>query len=106
MRIVQSDVCVIGGGISGAVLAAKLTAERQVSVTVVEAGQRLFDFENRFAYRERNLRYGENGWPGRELTTSGSTEKTVTVGGDTVILVSRYPRAHWPSVFTWTASSR
>ena len=28
----------------------------------VEAGKPLFDFENRFKYRERMIRYGENPW--------------------------------------------
>ena len=40
----ESDVCIIGGGISSAMLAQKLSELRPgISITVVEAGPRLFD---------------------------------------------------------------
>lgn len=95
MRTVQSDVCVIGGGISGAMLAAKLTGEHEVSVTIVEAGQRLFDFENRYAYRDRNLRYGENGWPGDfipDQSAEGIISRTMAVGGQALHWGGTVPR--------------
>ncbi len=95
MRTVQSDVCVIGGGISGAMLAAKLTEEREVSIAIVEAGQRLFDFENRYAYRDRNLRYGENGWPGDfipDQSAEGIISRTMAVGGQALHWGGTVPR--------------
>ena len=61
----EADVVIIGGGITAAMVAQKLSELRPAwSVIVVEAGKRLFDFENRFDYRERSLDYGENQWPG------------------------------------------
>ena len=48
----QTDVCIIGGGISAAMLAQKLLELKPtLNVIVVEAGARLFDLENRAAYR-------------------------------------------------------
>src|SRR3954463_9104407 len=69
----QSDICIIGGGISTAMLAQKLSEFRpEKSITVVEAGKRIFDLENRFGNRQRNLQYGENAWPGDFIPRSGS----------------------------------
>ena len=82
---------------------AKLTAERQVSVTVVEAGQRLFDFENRFAYRDRNLRYGENGWPGDfipDQSAEGIISRTMAVGGQALHWGGTVPRFSRPLAST------
>lgn len=91
----ESDVCVIGGGISGAMMAAKLTDERDVSVTVVEAGQRLFDLENRFEYRQRNLDYGENAWPGDfipDMEAIGGISRSMAVGGQALHWGGTVPR--------------
>src|SRR5689334_5537756 len=52
----ESDVLIVGGGITAALVAQKLFERRPAwSITVVEAGKRLFDFENRNEYRERSL---------------------------------------------------
>ena len=61
----ESDICILGGGISAAFLAEKLSELKPgLSITVVEAGKRLFDLENRMGYRRRSIVYGENQWPG------------------------------------------
>ncbi len=61
----ESDVCIIGGGITAALLAQKLAELRPgLSIIVVEAGRKIFDFENRMLHRQRSLDYGENPWPG------------------------------------------
>lgn len=94
-RTVTSDVCIVGGGISGAMMAAKLTDERQLGVTVVEAGGRLFDLENRFLYRQRNLDYGENGWPGDfvpDMEAIGGISRTMAVGGQALHWGGTVPR--------------
>ena len=53
MRTYESDVCIIGGGISAAMLAQKLAELRPgLSITVVEAGRKFVDLENRMKYRQ------------------------------------------------------
>ena len=62
------------------------------SIIVVEAGKRLFDFENRFEYRQRNLDYGENMWPGdfvADQAARGVISRTMAVGGSAL---------HWGGV--------
>jgi quinoprotein glucose dehydrogenase len=89
----QADVCIIGGGISAAMLAQKLAELRPgVSMIVVDAGNRMFDAENRFAYRDRAERYGENPWPGDfvpEMEAGGIVSRTMAVGGSAL---------HWGGV--------
>lgn len=81
----ESDVCIIGGGICAAMLAQKLAELRPgLSITVVEAGQRLFDLENRMEHRRRNTEYGENAWPGdfiADQAAQGGISRTMAVGG-------------------------
>jgi quinoprotein glucose dehydrogenase len=81
----ESDVCVIGGGISAAFLAQTLTERNpNLHITVVEAGRRLFDAENRMRNRQRSLLYGENPWPGDFIEDQGGTgivTRTMAVGG-------------------------
>lgn len=89
----QSDVCIIGGGISAAMLAEKLAELKPgLAITVVEAGQKIFDFENRAKYRERTLAYGENAWPEDfigDQAGAGIISRTMAVGGSAL---------HWGGV--------
>ena len=119
----ETDVCIIGGGISGAMLAQKLLELRPaLNVIVVEAGARLFDAENRAAYRQRMLDYGENAWPGdfiEDQAATGIISRTMAVGGsalhwggvtnrfseEDLTLRSRYGLAvDWP--IAWTELER
>src|SRR3954447_9648519 len=81
----ESDICVIGGGISAAFLAQRLTElHPNLQITVVEAGRRLFDAENRMKNRQRTLLYGENPWPGDFIEDQGGAgviTRTMAVGG-------------------------
>ncbi len=81
----ESDVCIIGGGISAAMLALKLSELRPgSSITVVEAGKSLFDLDNRMEYRRRHLEYGENPWPGdfiEDQAAKGIISRSMAVGG-------------------------
>ena len=81
----ESDICVIGGGISAAMFALKVSELAPgLSITIVEAGDRLFDAENRGVYRRRNLDYGENAWPGDFIADQGAKgiiSRTMAVGG-------------------------
>src|SRR5690242_5575817 len=64
MPVHESDVCIIGGGITSAMLAQKLgELAPNLSITVVEAGRSIFDAQNRGRYRDRALAYGEHPWP-------------------------------------------
>ena len=89
----EADVVIIGGGITAAMIAEKLTELRpNLSIIVVEAGKRLFDFENRFEYRQRNLDYGENQWPGdfvSDQSARGVISRAMAVGGSAL---------HWGGV--------
>src|SRR5580700_4730013 len=93
MPIYESDVCIIGAGISSAMLAQKLSELRPgISIQIVEAGRSIFDLENRFKYRERMNRYGENPWPGdfiEDQGGAGQISRTMAVGGQAL---------HWGGV--------
>jgi quinoprotein glucose dehydrogenase len=91
--VVESDVCIVGGGISAAMTALKLSELKPgLSITVVEAGAKIFDAENRAKYRERSLAYGENAWPGDFIDDQGGAgiiSRTMAVGGSAL---------HWGGV--------
>lgn len=61
-RAVESDICIIGSGISAAMVAERLSRTTSASIVVVEAGDDTIPLERRPAMRERSLRYGENPW--------------------------------------------
>src|ERR1700730_8032368 len=81
----ESDICIIGGGISAVFMAQKLSElQPDLSITIVEAGRRLFDAENRMAYRRRSFLYAENPWPGDFIEDQGGEgviSRTMAVGG-------------------------
>ena len=85
MPTYESDICIIGAGISAAMLAQKLSELHPgLSIQIVEAGRSIFDFENRMKYRERMVRYGENPWPGdfiEDQAAEGGISRTMAVGG-------------------------
>ncbi len=58
----ETDILVIGSGITAAMIAARLAETTQRAITVVEAGGWSTPFPARAAVRERWLRYGENPW--------------------------------------------
>jgi quinoprotein glucose dehydrogenase len=65
-RAVESDICIIGSGISAAMVADKLARTTSKSIVVVEAGDDYSPMSSRAVARERFLSYGEN--PGRTIT--------------------------------------
>jgi len=62
-RVVETDVCIIGSGITAAMIAAKLAGERRVKITVVEAGGPSAPLAERAMRRARWQAYGETPWP-------------------------------------------
>src|SRR5262245_12934656 len=61
-RAVESDVCIVGSGISAAMVADKLARTTSASIVVVEAGDDTVPLAERPARRDRFLRYGESPW--------------------------------------------
>ena len=66
-RVIESDVCIIGSGISAAMVADKLARTTRGSIVVVEAGDEAPALARRAALRDRYLAYGENPWPNDHL---------------------------------------
>ncbi len=60
MPTIESDVVILGAGVSAAMVAERIAEDTSASVAVLEAGDRIFDFENRFETRRRMLEYGDN----------------------------------------------
>ena len=61
-RVVESDVCIIGSGISAAMVADRLARSTAATIVVVEAGDDTVPPADRVAKRARFLRYGESPW--------------------------------------------
>src|SRR5947199_7183074 len=80
-----TDVFIIGGGITSAMLAQKLSELRSgLHITVVEAGRSIFDVQNRGRYRERAAAYGEHPWHDdyiEDQQAGGIISMTMAVGG-------------------------
>ena len=66
-RVVETDVCIVGSGITAAMVADRLARTTSASIVVVEAGDEAVPLGQRAATRERFLRYGENPWLGDHL---------------------------------------
>ena len=66
-RAVESDVCIVGSGISAAMVADRLARTTGASIVVLEAGDESIPLSQRAATRERFLRYNENPWLGDHL---------------------------------------
>ena len=83
-RVVESDILIVGSGITAALVAEKITEERDVRVVVVEAGDETSDPRARHASRARYLAYGENPWPDDHiegLSAEGIQSRSMGVGG-------------------------
>ena len=93
MPTFECDVCILGGGISAALLAQRVSQLRPgTSIIVVEGGDRLFDTKKRILDRQRALAYGENPWPGDAIddqAAAGVISRTMAVGGSAL---------HWGGV--------
>ncbi len=66
-RVVESDVCIIGSGISAAMVAHKLARLGVGSIVVIEAGDDVPPLAKRAALRQRFIAYDENPWPNDHL---------------------------------------
>ncbi len=83
-RVVESDICIIGSGITAALIAEKISDERDARIVVVEAGEDNPPLERRFALRDRYLQYGENPWPNDHIdgySADNIQSRSMQVGG-------------------------
>lgn len=83
-RVIESDLCILGGGITAAMAAQRITEAHDVKVVVVEAGDKLFNLPDRFERRRRFLEYSENPWPNDHIpdqTAHGIQSRSMVVGG-------------------------
>lgn len=81
---IESDICIIGSGITAALLAEKLSEERPAArIVVAEAGDEVPGLKDRQRLRRRFLDYGENPWPGDHvdgLSTEYIQSRSMCVG--------------------------
>ncbi len=83
-RTIETDVCILGSGISAAMVAERLSEETTSRITVIEAGDAIFNLDDRMARRRRFLDYGENPWPNDHIpgqTGKGIQSRSMCVGG-------------------------
>ncbi|HJR35794.1 MAG TPA: hypothetical protein VJ817_12645, partial [Gemmatimonadales bacterium] len=83
-RVIESDVCIIGSGISAAMVAARLSETTSSTIVVVEAGDESDRPAERAALRRRYLDYGETPWRNDHLDgleVSGIQSRSMQVGG-------------------------
>jgi len=66
-RVIEADVCIIGSGITAAMVAHKLGRQRGTKIIVIEAGDDVPPLHQRTALRERFMAYDENPWPNDHL---------------------------------------
>jgi len=82
--VVESDICIVGSGITAALLAEKLAEEREAKIVVVEAGDDVPPLSQRARLRRRSLDYGESPWPRDHLDgyeVDGIQSRSMCVGG-------------------------
>ncbi len=83
-KTIETDIVIIGAGISAAMVAEKITDKTNAQVIVIEAGNKIFNLDERFELRERFLKYRENPWPGDHIegqTARGIQSRSMSVGG-------------------------
>jgi choline dehydrogenase-like flavoprotein len=62
-RVIESDICIVGSGITAAMVADRLARTTRAKIVVVEAGDETLKLAGRPAARGRMLGYGESPWP-------------------------------------------
>ncbi len=67
MKTVETDILIVGSGITAALMAAHLAEHTTRHITVVEAGKSSTPFVDRTRARERYLAYGESPWKSDHL---------------------------------------
>ncbi|MEY4608012.1 MAG: hypothetical protein RL625_229, partial [Gemmatimonadota bacterium] len=61
-RVIETDICLIGAGITAAMMAESLAARTTAEITVLEAGGATTPLRERYERRQRWRDYGESPW--------------------------------------------
>lgn len=83
-HVIEADVCIVGSGISAAMVAWKLADTRRADIVVLETGDEAPPPQNLHALRSRFLDYGESPWPRDHLDgleVAGIQSRSMQVGG-------------------------
>ncbi len=91
-RVIESDICFIGSGITAALMAERLAERTRASIVVVEAGDDVPPLRDRAMRRQRFLDYDENPWVEDHiegLEAAGMQSRSMQVGGQAM---------HWGGV--------
>lgn len=83
-RVIESDICIIGSGISAAMVAEHLAEHTSRHIVVVEAGDESVPLAARAAARQRYLDYGESPWGVDHIdpySAEGIQSRSMQVGG-------------------------
>lgn len=87
MKTIETDILIVGSGITAALMAERLPETTPRKITVVEAGRRSTPFAERGKARDRYIAYGESPWKNDHLDdqnafgTTWGDSPSVTVGG-------------------------
>ncbi|MEO6447344.1 MAG: GMC family oxidoreductase [Gemmatimonadaceae bacterium] len=87
MKTIETDILIVGSGITAALMAERLSETTSRSITVVEAGKPTTPFSLRAKARDRYLAYGESPWKEDHLDdqnafgTTWGFSPSMTVGG-------------------------
>jgi glucose dehydrogenase len=82
--VIETDILIVGSGITAALVAEKLAEERNARITVVEAGDESTPLAERAERRRRFLDYGENPWSNDHIDgteVAGIQSRSMCVGG-------------------------
>jgi quinoprotein glucose dehydrogenase len=82
--VIEADVCIVGSGITAAMVAEHLADLRDARIVVVEAGDEMPPLEGWYALRRRFLDYGESPWLRDHLDDAGVEgiqSRSMCVGG-------------------------
>ena len=84
-RAIDADICIIGSGVSAAMVAERIAGERDADIVVIEAGDESTPLGARYTSRGRFVEYGESPWPHDHLadqTAEGPLQsRSMQVGG-------------------------
>ncbi|MFN8575054.1 MAG: GMC family oxidoreductase [Gemmatimonadaceae bacterium] len=83
-RVLETDICIIGSGISAAMVAEKIADTRRAQILVIEAGDDVPPPSQFPGLRQRYLDYGESPWPKDHLDdaeVTGMQSRSMCVGG-------------------------